>query len=185
MQALMQRETKLVEASSARLAYPEKISGGRIQVLIAKGIDPTVAAIDLEMVKMKLRQPSEEVNWTEEQSEDAEVEYKRYLTLCLHYPYPRFSVVPNKIMDTMWHYHILDTRAYHRDCERVFGGYVHHYPYFGLRGKEDAQRLKETFEETKKLYEREFGEPMARSRESDCWHDCSDRCWHACSDGDE
>ncbi len=87
-------------------------------------------------------------------------------------------------MDTMWHYHILDTRAYVRDSERVFGGYFHHYPYFGLRGDEDARRLKATFETTKELYEREFGEPMARNRESDCWHDCEDRCWHACADGE-
>lgn len=179
-----ERRSELEETVSVQLAYPEKISEGRVQALIARGIDPAVAAIDLEMVKMKIREPSEEVGWTIDQCEDAEVEYKRYLTLCLRYRYPKHSVVPNKIMDTMWHYHILDTRAYVKDSERVFGGYFHHYPYFGLRGEEDARRLKTAFGKTKDLYEREFGEPMARSRETDCWHDCEDRCWHACSNNE-
>jgi hypothetical protein len=82
----------------------------------------------------------------------------------------------------MWHYHILDTRAYHGDCQRVFGGYFHHFPYFGLRGDDDARRLQAAFAKTKALYEETFGEPLARNREADCWHDCQDRCWHACSD---
>lgn len=166
---------------TTHLAMPDAISDGRVAFLQSRGIDEDIARIDLEMVKMKMAEPKEGVGWNEEQLEDAEIEYKRYLMLCRRYPHPEHSVVPNKIMDTMWHYHILDTRAYVRDSDNVFGGYFHHYPYFGLRGDEDEKRLKASFEQTKKYYEGLFGEPMARGGESDCWHDCDGRCWHACS----
>lgn len=162
------------------LVIPDPISGDRIAALAARGIDRDIAEIDLEMVKMKMSSSEESVGWNKEQCEDAEVEYKRYLMLCRKFPHPKHSVVPNKIMDTMWHYHILDTRAYVSDSERVFGGYFHHYPYFGLRGDDDAKQLKSSFEKTKSHYEHTFGEPMARGGESDCWHDCDGRCWHAC-----
>ena len=141
---------------------PERILESRIQFLQMKGIDSDIAALDLEMIKMKIQNNDDGLEWNLEQCEDAEIEYKRYLTLCRHFPFPKYSMVPNKIMDTMWHYHILDTRNYVKDSERLFGGYFHHFPYFGLRGEEDAKRLQETFEETKRLYEKKFGESMVR-----------------------
>ncbi len=168
--------------TATNLTARPAISNERVANLIALGIPQQVAVIDLEMVKMKLSEPKENIGWTIDQCEDAEIEYKRYLALCLKFPYPSYSIVPNKIMDTMWHYHILDTRAYHKDCDSVFGHYFHHFPYFGLRGADDERNLKSAFEKTKELYEKLFSEPMARNRESDCWHDCEDRCWHACSD---
>lgn len=162
------------------LVYADKLSPDRIAYLIHKQrIAPEIAATDLEMVKLKLREKTEGEAWTVAQCEAAEIEYKRYLQLCLIYGK---GIVPNKIMDTMWHYHILDTRAYHQDCERLFGYYLHHYPYFGMRGEEDAQHLKASFAQTQVLYEQLFGESMTRAEGTDCWHDCENRCWHACSD---
>ena len=163
------------------LIMPDPISEGHITFLKSRGIDEDIARVDLEMVKMKLSEPEESVGWNREQIGDAEIEYKRYLMLCRKYPHPDYSIVPNKIMDTIWHYHILDTRAYVRDSESIFGGYFHHYPYFGLRGEEDAKSLIASFEQTKKFYESEFGESMTKEGESKCWNDCEGRCWHACS----
>jgi len=162
------------------LTYPDAISIERISFLInSKKINPTVAALDLEMIKMKLREPEEGENWTPEQCDSAEIEYKRYLSLCLEFGK---GIVPNKIMDTFWHYHILDTRAYHADCEKVFGHYLHHFPYFGMRGEQDAKDLENSFYKTKEMYHTTFGEAMAReSQEMKCWHDCQNRCWNACS----
>lgn len=173
------KHSKLNPMETKTLILPEPITKERISFLIGKGIDSDIASIDLEMVKMKLRQ-AEEIGWTAEQVEDAEIEYKRYLHLCRHYPYPHYSIVPNKIMDIMWHYHILDTKAYIQDCDKVFGHYLHHFPYFGLRGEQDAKDLRNAFERTKEYYLQTFGEDMARNKEADCWHDCEDRCWHAC-----
>ena len=80
----------------------------------------------------------------------------------------------------MWHYHILDTRAYCKDSDKVFGGYFHHFPYFGMRGDEDERNLRRAFEQTKGLYLEAFGEGMDRTDAQNCWHDCEGRCWHAC-----
>lgn len=86
-------------------------------------------------------------------------------------------------MGKFWHYHILDTRAYHKDCDTVFGHYLHHFPYFGMRGEQDAINLKNSFYLTKDRYLETFNEEMAREdSEMKCWHDCENRCWHACSD---
>ncbi len=166
------------------LNYPNKITEQRIQFLQNSGIDSDISSLDLEMIKFKIQNNDDDLKWTNQECEIAELEYKRYLTLCRHFPFPKYSIVPNKIMDTFWHYHILDTRAYVNDSEKIFGGYFHHYPYFGLRGDEDAKNLKNSFEKTKELYEVFFGESMIRFENSDCWHDCEDRCWHACSNDD-
>ncbi len=163
------------------LLQREPITQQRIKYLMNKGIDEDIASINLEMVKMKLSEPSEGINWTNEQADDAEIEYKRYLHLTRYFPYPENAIVPNKIMDTMWHYHILDTKAYFTDCENTFGKYLHHFPYFGLRGDEDAKNLELAFEQTKKYYLATFGEELARLDGADCWHDCQNTCWHACS----
>jgi alpha-ketoglutarate-dependent taurine dioxygenase len=177
------KQLKSTNMATATLTLPKAVTAERISFLIGKGIDPDIASIDLEMIKMKLGEEKEGIGWTTDQIEDAEIEYKRYLHLTRHFPYPTYSVVPNKIMDTVWHYHILDTRAYHKDCDSVFGHYVHHFPYFGLRGEEDAKELKKQFENTKEYYLQSFGEDLARNREADCWHDCEDRCHNACSKG--
>ena len=165
------------------LVKPTPISVERISYLInEKGISPEISAIDLEMIKMKMSLPDEGEGWTKEQCEDAEVEYKRFLHL--NKKHFKTAIVPTDVMDTMWHYHILDTRAYHKDSEEVFGGYFHHFPYFGLRGDEDKQNLLSSFEKTKVLYEEAFTEKLLRGKHRDCWHDCESRCWHACANGD-
>jgi len=146
-----------------------------------KGIDKEIAALDFGMIKLKLQEPDEGEDWTADQCESAELEYKRYLHLCKIFG-P--GIVPNRIMDIFWHYHILDTRAYHSNCDLVFGGYLHHYPYFGMRGEQDSLDLQEAFFVTKQRYLETFREEMSREdQEMKCWHDCQNRCWHACSNG--
>ena len=163
------------------LMYPEPISLERISFLInMKNIDPAIAEINLEMIKMKMHEAEEGENWTHEQCDSAEIEYKRYLQLCKVFGK---GIVPNKIMDTVWHYHILDTRAYAQDCENVFGHILHHFPYFGMGGEQDSINLKNSFIKTKEQYLATFGEDMVRdSQEMKCWHDCQNRCHNACSD---
>ena len=64
--------------------------------------------------------------------------------------------MPNNKIDAFWHQHILDTKAYARDCMTVFGCFIHHNPYFGLNG--DAAERDACFEQTKTLYLATFGE---------------------------
>src|SRR5439155_1429263 len=39
---------------------------------------------------------------------------------------------------------------------------LHHFPYFGMRGEEDAANLAEAGNTTNRLYEKEFGEGVSR-----------------------
>ncbi len=131
------------------------------------------------MVKIKMAETDEGEGWDKDECENGEKEYKRFLTLCKKYPHPHYAIIPNRLMDIVWHYHILDTRAYHEDSQNIFGGYFHHYPYFGLRGDEDAQALQNSGEKTAQLYLQLFGEAINSSLQN-CWHDCDGRCWNAC-----
>jgi hypothetical protein len=126
------------------------------------GADLLVNSIKLTNVKHKLQLPKDQEGegWSKEMTEDAEREYKRFLTLIKIYPDTVF--VPNKLMDEMWHRHILDTAAYEKDCKEVFGCFLHHYPYYGLNGPEDKSNLDKDFLKTKVLYALQFGEEMDR-----------------------
>jgi hypothetical protein len=125
-------------------------------------LDSKVESINLLKVKNKLMLPKSEEGeeWSEEKAILGELEYKRFLTLIKRYPDEKF--VPNKLMDEMWHRHILDTAAYRKDCRDVFGVFIDHYPYYGLNGVEDKANLDQDFLKTKVLYQINFGEEMDR-----------------------
>jgi len=154
------------------LTTPDPITLERISYLInTKGIDSTIANLDLEMVKMKLMDTEEGSGWTAEQCDIAEIEYKRFLHL--NKKFPDFAIVPHKTMDLMWHQHILDTRAYISDCDKVFGKYFHHFPYFGIRSEEDKHDLTNAFDETQDIYANEFGDAMIQTSSSACKSGCN------------
>src|SRR4051812_31397808 len=114
------------------------------------GIHESIEKLDFVRIKQKLMVSDEGEKWTFELCELAEREYKRFLTLIKINP--KLEIVPTKLMDKFWHQHILDTVAYRRDCLEVFGYFLHHFPYFGIYGKEDQENLAKTFEKTKSLY---------------------------------
>lgn len=140
------------------LAFTEPpISFKRIEYLRGQGIPKPIAEINLEMVKSKMREPVKTggLHWQHEWCEIAEVEYKRFLTLRLLWP--KQTIVPTRFIDMIWHYHILDTRAYRADCKRVFGAFLHHNPYLGGSGGTRAA------ENTRRLYQQTFGESIMRN----------------------
>jgi hypothetical protein len=79
--------------------------------------------------------------------------------LVLHLLYPDAEIVPCKVVDEMWHRDILDTAAYRADCDSLFGRFLDHFPYFGMRGDDDARALEDAYRETVDLYRAAFGEP--------------------------
>lgn len=114
-----------------------------------------INVIDFTMVKLKLQEPPYEGHgWSASQADIAEIEYKRFLAL--KRKYPEKDIVPHLDIDIFWHQHILDTEKYARDCEAIFGFFLHHFPYFGMNGPEDEQNLQDAFEETKHLYAENF-----------------------------
>ena len=126
-----------------------------------KSVAHTVAAIqalDLDPIKLKLMDPEEGQGWSREYADRMEVAYKRYLTLLAKYPDE--TIAPTKDVDKFWHGHILDTMKYAEDCENMFGYFLHHFPYSGLRGAQDAADHRVAGEAFHALYEREFGEAL-------------------------
>lgn len=119
--------------------------------LLSDALD-RVSQLDFTMLKKKM---IEERNWTPEFCEEVESLYRRFLALNARYPGRK--ICPTGPIDTFWHGHILDTRAYTQDCEVVFGEYLHHFPYFGMRGPDDQVALENTFRESIELFITHFG----------------------------
>jgi hypothetical protein len=119
-----------------------------------------IAHIDFTMLREKLIMSPEEggQSWSVEMAEKAEAKYKKWLFLKLKYE--NVLIPPPRDIDTFWHGHIVDSLAYTRDTAAIFGQYVHHYPYFGMRGQADHQKLLDAFENTKRLYREEYNEDV-------------------------
>jgi hypothetical protein len=120
--------------------------------------DPTIQKIislDLGPIKFKL---------VVEKGLNADVvdehirKYKRFLILMHLKPEVRFA--PDHEIDDIWHAHILDTEKYRTDCNYIFGRFIDHFPYFGLRSEQDRQELDLAYAETKAVYLNEFGVEM-------------------------
>jgi hypothetical protein len=127
----------------------------------SKTLDKTIVAIqalDLSLIKFKSTRNEDGYGWSVDYADKMEVAYKRYLIL--HAKYPEMALAPEQDIDRFWHMHILDTRKYAADCQASFGHFVHHFPYLGLRGKEDAKALDAAFLKMQELYAQEFGEPV-------------------------
>jgi len=120
-------------------------------------MDRLDAVLDLSGIRMKLADPEEGRGYSETDLDLREGEYRKFLAL--HLANPGMDIVPCKLVDEFWHQHILDTRAYHDDCHAIFGEYLHHFPYFGMRGEEDARALQDAYVDTLDRYRAAFGEP--------------------------
>lgn len=143
-----------------------------------------IDSIDFRMIKMKLMDEEEGQGWDSQYTDYVEKRYKRYLAMI--FINGSGSVVPTQDIDLFWHQHILDTRAYQKDCQKIFNEFLHHFPYFGMRSEQDAQDLLDAFEETKRFHYEVFGEDYCveyndNNSSSKC-HKCSSKC-HKCNSG--
>jgi hypothetical protein len=111
--------------------------------------------LDLEPIKTKLMHVQSGEGWSRDKADAVEKEYLRFL--CLMKLYPDEDTAPLVDVDTFWHYHILDTMKYAVDCQAVFGYFLHHYPYVGMRGDDEQFRL-DSGDRMRALYEATFGE---------------------------
>lgn len=111
-------------------------------------------ALDLNPIKTKLMHAASGEGWSEMHTDAVETQYRRFLFLMKKYPDAGAS--PSVDVDTFWHYHILDTMKYARDCEAAFGFFLHHYPYVGIAAGSGSEHV-EAGERMRALYEAEFG----------------------------
>ncbi len=128
--------------------------------------------LDLGSIKFSLTQREDGPNWSPSKAETLEVWYRRFLYLSSIYNDK--VIVPSKDIDMFWHTHILDTQKYMLDCENLFGRYIHHFPYFGMRGEKDRNHLKKLFYETEELFLLHFSESPVSVGISDCGALCNE-----------
>jgi hypothetical protein len=122
--------------------------------------------LDLEPIKVKLVHQSGE-GWGIQRTEAVETEYRRFLYLMK--TYPGEHTAPLEDVDTFWHYHILDTMKYAADCHTLFGYFLHHFPYVGMRGEADEAALQTMGARMAELYESAFGESYIRASVVEPW----------------
>ena len=95
-------------------------------------------------------------NWSDDESAEAELEYRRFLWLSYQHDGP--AGVLQSDADKLWHHHILDTQRYAADCDRMFGRYLHHTPAHRLTEEERREVHRRGLER----YEREYNRPLPR-----------------------
>ena len=137
--------------------------------------------LDLEPIIIKAMDMEEGHGWSLGFACRVADEYRKFLVLCLKHPDE--PVVPSSFIDDFWHLHILDTQKYMEDCDQYLGYMLHHFPYFGMRGEEDARNLRRAWENTLALYEAAFG----KAAPSDLWPKSNrcPNCGRRCRKGDE
>lgn len=137
--------------------------------------------LDLEPIIVKAIDKEEGYGWTLDFALAVSEEYRKFLILCVENP--DFGTVPSNYVDDFWHLHILDTMKYEDDCSQFLGYFLHHFPYFGMRGKQDAKNLTTAWMETRALYEKRFGEiPESLWPISNRCPNCGRRCKKAAID---
>ena len=110
-----------------------------------------IRAIDLDPVMDQLWERRGQHGWTKAQIRQISQLYRMFIYLC--FKYPKTTIVPTYEVDAFWHQHILNTRSYAKDCQRVFGRFLHHFPH-GAPGKNVD--IDQYFDRTLELIRKEF-----------------------------
>lgn len=90
-------------------------------------------------------------------------EYKKFVYLAV---ISKFQVTPSKVIDTVWHEHILFSKAYREFCNDVIQHQFNHHPEL-IPFEEQTNQYRSQFEKTIDLYKFEFGEKPP----SEIWDD--------------
>ena len=107
------------------------------------------------------------LGWSRQEVTEALMQYTIFLLGT--YLHPNCRLVPTRRIDVVWHCHLEDTLKYSQDCQVLFGRFIHHFPYFGLRGEADRQDLEDAFAKTRDLLLPYLGDDVLENAEpSDC-----------------
>lgn len=108
-----------------------------------------IQAIDLCKVMERVKKDNSDKNISD-------VGYRQFLYLISESDrlQLKLKLIPTKIIDEVWHAHILHTQKYAEDCRQALGYFVHHSP----DSKEDTNKNNENaFTETMNLANKIFG----------------------------
>jgi hypothetical protein len=131
-----------------------------------------ISSLDLNSIKTKLMHKEPGEGWSAQRTNAVETEYRRFLYLMK--AYPQGYTAPLVDVDTFWHYHILDTVKYARDCQQIFGYFLHHDPSLGLVGDNGIEMQRQAGERMRALYESTFGLSYVRPARPDSAPEAAD-----------
>ncbi len=118
-----------------------------------------VRLIDFSPIRQKLGHITHGAGMVSTEIIAAQLLYEAFLCLLIAYKgNSDITLAPPLAADEFWHYHILDTRKYMTDCQFLFGEYLHHYPYFGMRDEDDEKNLLLAGKQTMDLMTQHFYE---------------------------
>lgn len=106
-------------------------------------------ALNLSPIEAYLMNPHNGYGWCRRQALQAIGRYKTFLFVC--YLYPQIQLVPTQEIDCVWHAHLLHTRLYRQDCQRLFGYFIDHEPDSAFEGEAEGQNGDEAFIYTQSL----------------------------------
>jgi len=140
--------------------------------------------ITVDLKDRAIRSENIPEDWNEEKIDAAIERYEKFFRLAAKHP--EKSIAPTRDIDEIWHLHMLSPVAYYRDCISIMGKILDHDGGFGAV-PEELSKLEETFVNTSKLWEEEYGAPYVEDPEAQldddmkkCWHNCVSRCHNAC-----
>ena len=90
--------------------------------IINSNVLERIDSIDFSEIKKSLMK---KLNYIESSADLAIQEYKLFLLECSE---SGKKNIPSKIVDDVWHTHILYTKKYATDCQNIFGYFLHHEP---------------------------------------------------------
>lgn len=128
-----------------------------------------VRTLDLGSLAYQLMNAPAGPQWDSAQTTKAITRYLAFLYLVDRYPH--LTLVPTLEIDCVWHCHILDTEKYAGDCQILFGQFIHHFPYFGVRSEADRLAQQQAARLTRKLFQQHFGQILPDA-EQDKGADC-------------
>jgi hypothetical protein len=140
-----------------------------------------IDVLDLEPIAYKLIHPDPgEMALSLADADQSVALYRCFLKLCVLHPGTR--IVPTRQLDRVWHAHMLDTAKYRADCDHLFGHFMDHFPYAGLRGEDDRRMWRADFAQTRRLFADHFGVKIGtRPAASACGnHGDGSDCWVGC-----
>lgn len=91
---------------------------------------PDIMALDLEAIHYKACRTE---GWSLAKTDSVEFGYRAFLQ-DVRNNLGSNDIAPNVETDRFWHLYIVDTENYMRDCQMLFGFYLHYLAYSGVLG---------------------------------------------------
>ncbi len=105
----------------------------------------------IRITRRKLEQEGRQVILKDD---EAVIALKQYYALPL-LAYPRQQFAISSVVDSYWHFHVLDTRGYRDFCHRVYGCFMHHVP-MDPDDRIDFVRVRNLYKQTRALLVQNF-----------------------------